>query len=302
MEALLSILYGGAAGAALVWLFRGWISERLQQSIRHEYSQKLETHKAELNTRIQTMKQEYELRQLRTSLFFDHQRNAFAGLLAKIAAVNQKWVDQEFIRDEGLRGPVPYEAYKELQAVYYEHQLFLDAPCLAAMDLIFDCYRDSFPFNDGSGAPPRCRDVEAAYEAVQYLQPRLAALFQNRIGVTSDKRAEKEIALLGAIRLLNRFHFTELELPPKGPLALERRDKSLDAVTKAGENLGELVRRLTSFREYLQRDGGVWPEAALSTERFLAVLRQPTDQESNIGRAQQGTSSGLGAAGAAPNG
>ena len=276
MEALLSIFSGGVAGALLVWLLRGWISERLQQSIRHEYSQKLETHKAELNTRIQAIKQENELRQLRTSLFFDHQRNAFAGLLAKVAAVNQKWIDQEFHRDEGLTGPVPYEAYKELQAAYYEHQLFLDESCLAAMELVFECYRDSFPYDDGSGSPPKARNIEAAYDAVEYLQPRLATLFQSRIGVTSDKRAEREIALLGAIRLLNSYHFTELEIPPKGPLALGRRDKSLDAVTKAEDNLNELVNRLTRFQEYLRCEGGVWPEAALSIVRYLAVLRQST--------------------------
>lgn len=33
-----SILSGGFAGAALLWLLRGWIIERLKQSIQHEYS------------------------------------------------------------------------------------------------------------------------------------------------------------------------------------------------------------------------------------------------------------------------
>lgn len=82
-------------------------------------------------------------------------------------------------------------------------------------------------------------------------------LFKSRVGVTSDSLAEREIALLGAIRLLNRYHFKKLELPPKGSLELGRRDKSLDAVAKTEDNLDELVRRLTSFREYLRREGGV---------------------------------------------
>ena len=102
MDTILSILSGGSAGALLVWLFRGWISERLQQSIRHEYSQKLENHKAELNARIQAIQHENQLQQLRTSLFFDHQRNAFAGLLAKIAQVNQAWIDKEYHDEEGF--------------------------------------------------------------------------------------------------------------------------------------------------------------------------------------------------------
>jgi hypothetical protein len=110
MDTILSIVSGGATGALLVWLLRGWISERLQQSIRHEYSQKLENHKAELNTRIQAMQHENQLQQLRTSLFFDHQRNAFAAFLTKIAEVNQAWIEKEFEDEIGLTGPVPYEA------------------------------------------------------------------------------------------------------------------------------------------------------------------------------------------------
>lgn len=270
METILSILSGGTTGALLVWLLRGWISERIQQSIRHEYSQKLETHKAELNTRIQAIQHENELRQLRTSLFFDHQRNAFAGLLAKIAKVNQKWFDQKYVVDEGLSGPVPDEAYKDLQATYYEHQLFLDGPCLAAMELVFDCYRDSFP---DDYEPPNDRDVHAAYHAVQYLQPRLAELFQSRIGVTVGGRAEKDIALLGAIRLINHYHFADIGLPPQGPLALTHQDQPSDAVTKAEDNILELVENLRHFQVYLRRDGGVFHEAALKTARYLAMLQ-----------------------------
>ena len=280
MEAILSILSGGAAGALLVWLLRGWISERLQQSIRHEYSHKLETHKAELNTRIQAIQHENQLQQLRTSLFFDHQRNAFAGILAKIAEVNQTWVDKEFDRDEGLTGPVPYEAYKQLRAAYYQHQLFLDASCIAAMELVFDCYSDSFPIDNGSGGPPQSRDVDAAYEAIQYLQPRLAELFQSRIGVTVSGQAERDIALLGAIRLVNRYHFTEIELPAKGSLKLTYRDRPADAVSKAEDNLDELVSKLRQFQEYLRRDGGVFHEAAMKTTRYLGMLTTAQAEES----------------------
>jgi hypothetical protein len=271
MDAILSILSGGATGAILVWILRGWISERLKQSIQHEYSQKLETHKAELNTKIQTIKHENELQQLRTSLFFDHQRNAFASILAKIAEVNQTWFDQEYERDVGLAGPVPQEGYRKLSAAYYQHQLFLDASCVAAMELLFDCYRDSNPYDDGSGTP-KPRDVQAAYEAVEYLQPRLAELFQSRIGVIISGRAEREIALFGAIRLLNQYHFREIDLPAKGSLELTYQDRPADAVTKAEDNLQELLSKLRQFQEYLRRDGGLFHEAAMKITRYLGML------------------------------
>ncbi len=271
MDTILSIFSGGLTGALLVWLLRGWISERLQQSIRHEYSQKLENHKAELNAHIQRIQHENQLQQLRTSLFFDHQRNAFASILEKIAEVNQTWIDKEADQYDGLTGPVPYTAYKDLRATYFKHQLFFDSACLAAIDLILECYRDSFPLEDGSGQL-QSRDVSAAYDSVHYLQPRLAELFQNRIGVSTSQRAEREIALLGSIRILNKHHFKKIGLPPNGSLKLDSRDEPADAVVKAEANCEELVAKLNEFEEYLKVDGGCFYEDALKTTRYLEIL------------------------------
>ncbi|MDO8140262.1 MAG: hypothetical protein Q6358_02080 [Candidatus Brocadiales bacterium] len=271
MDTILSILSGSLSGALLVWLLRGWISERLQQSIRHEYSQKLETHKADLNARIQAIQHENQLQQLRTSLFFDHQRNAFADFLAKIAEVNQTWIDKQYHDEEGLTGPVPHDAYKDLRATFYKHQLFFDNECLAAIDLVLDCYSDSFSYVDGSGETDQ-RDINAAYESVQYLQPRLAELFQNRIGVSASHRAEREIALFGAIRVLNQYHFAEIELPPKSPLKLTYRNEPAEAVMKAESHFDELVAKLRQFETYLKRDDGSFHEAAVKTTRYLEML------------------------------
>lgn len=52
-----------AASALVVWFFRTWISERLRQSIKHEYDHKLELHKAELRAA-----HDLELERLRSSL------------------------------------------------------------------------------------------------------------------------------------------------------------------------------------------------------------------------------------------
>jgi len=277
MDTVLSIISGGAGGALLFFLLREWISERLQQSIRHEYSQKLETHKAELNTRIQAIQHENQLQQLRTSLFFDHQRNAFAGLLAKIAEVNQLWIDKEYVEYEGLTGPVPYEAYKDFRGTFYKHQLFFDNACLAAIELVLDSYRASFPFEDGSGQFQK-RDVRAAFEEVQFLQPRLAELFQNRIGVSTSCRAEYEIALLGAIKLLNSHHLKEIGLPPDGSLKLDRRDESAEAIAKAEANCEELLAKLQVFDVYLKGDGTWLHEVALKTGRYLDILSEHSRQ------------------------
>lgn len=289
MDVFLTIASSGIVGGILTWFLRNWISERLKQSIQHEYSQKLENHKADLSKQleaykndlskqIQAIQYENQLRQLKTSLFFDHQRNAFVGILAKIADVNQAWIDKTHVYEEGLTGGVPYEAYKELRAVYFQHQLFLDSSCLAAMDLVFDCYSDSFPYDDGAGSPSHvdCEKINAAYQTIEYLQPRLAELFQRRIGVagTGSRHAEREIALLGAIRLLNKYQFAEIDLPVEGALKLTRRDNAADSVSKAEENIKNLIDKLKQFQAFLKQGHGFFHEAAKQTSRYLSMLSE----------------------------
>ena len=53
MSELIKIIIASAGfsamfSAAIIWLFKSWISERLKNAIAHEYAQKLETHKAQL--------------------------------------------------------------------------------------------------------------------------------------------------------------------------------------------------------------------------------------------------------------
>ena len=72
------MLFRSMSGAVVVWLLRTWISERIRQDVQHLYAQKLEAYKAELNARIQSLQHENQIQQLRTSLFFEHQRSAFS--------------------------------------------------------------------------------------------------------------------------------------------------------------------------------------------------------------------------------
>ena len=141
-------------------------------------------------------------------------------------------------------------------------------------------YRDSFPLHDGYG-PPRPRDVDAAHDGVEYLQPRIADLFQEKIGVSKGSLAERKIALLGAIKLLNRYQFAEVELPVKGTLELTNRDSPADAVSKAEEHFDELLSKLRQFQAYLRRDGGFFHEAAMKTTRYLTILQPPEAAEIN---------------------
>lgn len=50
MDWALTILTSTGMSAFVVWLAKSWISERLKNSIKHEYDEKLETHKIELRS------------------------------------------------------------------------------------------------------------------------------------------------------------------------------------------------------------------------------------------------------------
>ncbi len=273
MEYLLSVLSGGTSGAVLVWLAKGWISERLKQSIQHEYAEKLESYKTELNSKVEGIKHENQVSQLRTSLFFDHQRNAFAALIAKIAQINTEWA-AHFEPDEGLYEPVPSSGRREFEGLLYQHQLFLDEECLMALSLITEAYRRSLPYDDGSGAPPQKNDSSQHFSYIEYLQPRIASIFRGKIGVAADPQHLLDIAVLSAIELVNGYKIFEGSIPPKGALSTKKINNAADKVAIGLENIEDLLISLKNLDKYLSRDGGWIHEAQLKVKQTLNVLEK----------------------------
>lgn len=91
-----SAAVSGALSGALIWLSRNWISERLKNSIKHEYDQKLEAHKAklkiendvallELNTKIE---REVSLYVAAHASFAEGQK---AAMERKLTAIDKLW-------------------------------------------------------------------------------------------------------------------------------------------------------------------------------------------------------------------
>ena len=275
MEILFNaIISGGLSGALIVWLFRHWISERIRESIRHEYAQRLEAYKAELNANMQAALYERQLYQLRTSLFFDHQRVAFASILSQIAETKGKWSEVGYEPETGswMNEPVPSGEYEKLKKVYSEHQLFLDQDCIFAFNLVLEALSNSFPFQDGSGKL-HYRDTREPHSRLAFLQDRLAVLFQEKIGIKTSPEVKEELALLGAIRLVNRYHFTDVGLPVKGELKLEQDDDASDAIIKAKNNKEALIAKLKELKVYLEKSGSFY-EALETARQCLNLLEK----------------------------
>jgi hypothetical protein len=91
-----SLIASGTLTGALIWLTREWISARLKSSIQHEYNQKLETYKAQLQAQNEIaliefknmIERESALRDVAHSSFAEGQK---ASMERKLSAVDKLW-------------------------------------------------------------------------------------------------------------------------------------------------------------------------------------------------------------------
>ncbi|WP_339419847.1 hypothetical protein [Pseudomonas sp. RL_105y_Pfl1_103] len=282
MEYFLSLLSGGASGAILVWLSKNWISERLKQSIGHEYSRKLEQHKhdysqdlerlrSELNVQLERAKHYNQVSQLRTSLFFDHQRSAFAALIKKTIELNEEWT-KDYDPREGLYSSVPRSEYNELVSLFHEHQLFLDDECLVFMTMLMDAYTDSYPYFDGMKT--HYNDNSEVFEFVEYIIPRMASIFRSKIGIGDNSVHLQQIIVLSAMTLINgiNLQLVGLDFPPSGVLHVKNKHRAADIVKDGIENLSELERRLAELDKYLNEKYVGFVDIQLKVRRCLGVM------------------------------
>jgi hypothetical protein len=223
------------------------------------------------DTRIEAIRNDYHLNQLRTSLFFESQRTAFAEILTMIAEVNRKWFESAFEPNAGIIRPVPSKEYEKVRNIYYKHLLFLDSECIVAFELVLDALRLSIPYNDGEGGT-HPRDCNAAYERLEYIQPRIADIFQEKIGLVPAGLAKQELALLGSISLLNHYHFSDIGLPVKGSLEMLPQDQPADTVAKAKDNRKEIINKMKEFQGFLSKGHGTFHQAERDIRRYLSIL------------------------------
>ncbi|MCD9536038.1 hypothetical protein [Photobacterium carnosum] len=274
MEQIVNFILGSSGGGLVVWLFKDWISNRLKQSIAYEYSEKLEAYKTDLNKTILEIQHSNQINHLRTSLFFDHQREAFSEIITKIYQIKEEWYE-DYDPDEGLAKPVSGELYGELKQLIANHQIFLDDEILIAIDLLLSAYSNSFPYDDGSGWLVE-QDVSESERLSSYIVTRLHSIFKNKIGVTNDSEALRELALLGSIRSLNNHSFLNIELPVKGALKISNLSHSpADWVKQARDNIIELEMKLKEFEGYLDSEG-FFNDECKRISQYIVVLEKHT--------------------------
>jgi SpoVK/Ycf46/Vps4 family AAA+-type ATPase len=87
--------FSAVFSAAIIWLFKSWISERLKNAIAHEYAQKLETHKAQLQAasgiELEQLKSKLQIaaseRNIKLTSTFERQAETIATVYRQLLAL-----------------------------------------------------------------------------------------------------------------------------------------------------------------------------------------------------------------------
>ncbi len=142
MENLITIISSGAvsvaSSAVLIWLSKNWISERIKGAIQHEYDQKLETHKAQLQSRndieITKLKADLEVaaaeRNLRFTKTFDKTAEVIAEtyrflleLKNTAELVHEQFTIQEKVPEATLQ--LYRDKVREFSTCFPPHKIYL---------------------------------------------------------------------------------------------------------------------------------------------------------------------------------
>lgn len=147
--------------AALVFLSKSWISERLKNAIKHEYDQKLEAHKAKLKSEadvsVEQLKSRLNLVAVEHSVQFSRLDSRRAETIAKMYTLLVRFHRRTHIF-VSVSGWSPNEKREDLAAAksslvelmryYDEHRIYLPASlCQQIDDLIKDMSRRASEFS-----------------------------------------------------------------------------------------------------------------------------------------------------------
>ncbi len=149
-EVLTSAVISTALVACLAFITRSWLSERIKNSIRHEYDQKLESHKAQLKSQgeveVERLRSQLAIQASERSVVFTrlHEQRAtvIAETYSKLRSMHVALGDYTKVfepagdkpREE--RRASAAEAHKNFIDYYPANRIFLPKSCLEKIDKI----------------------------------------------------------------------------------------------------------------------------------------------------------------------
>jgi hypothetical protein len=138
--------------AALGWVTKSIISERLKNAIKHEYDEKLVTHKAELKARsdveIERLKSDLSMSAVEHQVKFTNLHEKQAEIIAKTYALLKEFhaklgdyvaiFEPVGVKPKDERRIIAAKSHEEFIEFYSKNQIYLSKPAVVLIDKIND--------------------------------------------------------------------------------------------------------------------------------------------------------------------
>jgi hypothetical protein len=178
--------------------------------------------------RLEITKHQLQLDYQKMSIIFEHQKDSFRKVLV---AMHLAIGALESGADDAWH-PIQDSQVDAFRSVISEGSLFMDTASDQALRAFVAAMGDAV--EPTFEPPPEQEVIRRAHSVAAFILERLSEHFRSRVGLApSHVNPLRDIELLGACRLINRYHFPQYDLPTKGPLAFRRGQTAAELVATA---------------------------------------------------------------------
>jgi len=228
---------------------------------------------ARFNEKLEKVKHELQLDLAKKSIVFDHQKDSFRKLLSAMHEAVES-VEAKQVPDGGDWEPISMKPCERFGTMAAEESLFIDDETDRALRLFSNAMYDA---SYGPEHQPRPHEVWRAYRQMIFIQKRVTQHFRNVVGFEPAVLAPlHDVELLGACRLINRFHFPDFGMPHKGILSINDNNPPEAVVANAKGNRELLVSELEKLRLAMSRSpaaAGFWFDDIATVDNFLKRIQ-----------------------------
>jgi len=222
------------------------------------------------DARLEKVKHELQLEQEKMSVVYENQKDSLRKVL--IATHNATEAIERRIDGEGGDWlPISETNENDFSRVVSEEALFMDNSSDHALRLFRERMGTAVQYQE---IYPSSEKVSRAYNQMKFISDRLAEHFRIRVGLEpSTVEPLLDVKLLGACCLINRFHFSEFDMPTRGPLKFQENSDAAQLIAIVRENPELLKSELSKLKRAISsKYSSFFFEALTEVDRYIRML------------------------------
>lgn len=255
---LLTLLGISSPFFVLAFIVLWWLLKRsVDAKIDILKSKEIDVLKSDLAKELEATKHELKLEHAKLSIVYENQRDSFKSLIQGM---------YEAIED--LKQPFD-EAWTSITGKYFDkfcqlvakETLFIGSEGERALDMFRRIYGSTIAYDPQEDLQDE--ELRRAYEQLCFISERIREYFRSRIGLPEERDPLRDVFILDSCLILNRYHFTAIDLPTKGIFKIVRHQSPYELVKIANENSTEFISELKKIVNYLEstpEDKSAWFE------------------------------------------